>query len=178
MFTVIDWLFTVLCPAQRIFHVLWRRRFYRPVKGCKIWAYALRSGPLSRDLYRASSAVTRGLGFSGLIRRTAPFSRLLRHTRGCWGSILTRILLGSLSVAYYDTQGVLEDLFLPGSSRVPYQSPITTHKGFWRTYSYPDPDGLFTVKWHTCKWWTIINLISSVYTREWGKRRPLDVQQR
>jgi hypothetical protein len=30
--------------------------------------------------------------FSGLIRRTAPFSCLLRHTTGCGGSILTRIL--------------------------------------------------------------------------------------
>jgi hypothetical protein len=38
--------------------------------------------------------VTRDLGFSGLIRRTAPFSRLLRHTRGCGRSILTRILTG------------------------------------------------------------------------------------
>jgi hypothetical protein len=34
------------------------------------------------------------LGFSSLIRRTAPFSRLLRHTWGCGGSILTRILTG------------------------------------------------------------------------------------
>jgi hypothetical protein len=32
--------------------------------------------------------------FSDLIRRTAPFSRLLRHMRGCGGSILTRILTG------------------------------------------------------------------------------------
>jgi hypothetical protein len=38
--------------------------------------------------------VTRNLGFSGLIWRTAPFSYLLRHTRGCGGSILTRILTG------------------------------------------------------------------------------------
>jgi hypothetical protein len=49
-----------------------------------------------RDLYRATLAVTRGLGFSGLIRRTAPFSRLLRHARGCWLPILTRILKGTL----------------------------------------------------------------------------------
>jgi hypothetical protein len=42
------------------------------------------------DLYRATPAVTRDLDFSGLIRRTAPFSRLLRHTGGCGGSILTR----------------------------------------------------------------------------------------
>jgi hypothetical protein len=38
--------------------------------------------------------VTRGLGFSGLIQRTAPFSRLLRHTRGCGGSVLARIPTG------------------------------------------------------------------------------------
>jgi hypothetical protein len=50
---------------------------------------------IGRDLYRATPAVARDLGFSGLIRRTAPFSRLLRHTRGCGRSILTRILTGS-----------------------------------------------------------------------------------
>ena len=61
--------------------------------------------------------MTRGLGFSGLIRRTAPFSRL------------------------YDTLGDVEDLFYPESSQVPYQSPFTTHKGMWRTYSNPDPHG-------------------------------------
>jgi hypothetical protein len=32
--------------------------------------------------------------YCGLIRRTTPFSRLLQHTRGCGGSILTRILTG------------------------------------------------------------------------------------
>jgi hypothetical protein len=47
-----------------------------------------------RDLYHATPAVTRGLSFSGLIRRTAPFGRLLQHTRGCGGLILTRILMG------------------------------------------------------------------------------------
>jgi hypothetical protein len=58
-----------------------------------------------RDLYRATPAVTRGLRFSGVIRTTAPFSRLLRHTRGCRWSILTRILTGPHSVAFYDTRG-------------------------------------------------------------------------
>ena len=48
---------------------------------------------------------------TGLIQRTAPFSRLLRHTRGCGGSILPRILTCPLSVAFYDTQGDVEDLF-------------------------------------------------------------------
>jgi hypothetical protein len=41
--------------------------------------------------------VTRDLGFPGLILKTAPFSRLLRHTRGCGGYILTRILIGTFS---------------------------------------------------------------------------------
>jgi hypothetical protein len=49
-----------------------------------------------RDLYCATPAVTRDLSFSGPIRRTAPFSRLLRHTRECGGSILTRIITGAL----------------------------------------------------------------------------------
>jgi hypothetical protein len=45
-----------------------------------------------RNLYRATPAVIQDLDFSGLIRRTAQFSRLLRHAWGCRGSILTRIL--------------------------------------------------------------------------------------
>jgi hypothetical protein len=49
-------------------------------------------GPVSQQV----CAVTRDLGFSSLIWRTAPFSHLLRHTRGCGGSILTRILTGIL----------------------------------------------------------------------------------
>jgi hypothetical protein len=50
-----------------------------------------------RDLYHATPVVTRGLGFSGLIRRTTSFSRLLRHTRGCGGFILTWILTGTFT---------------------------------------------------------------------------------
>jgi hypothetical protein len=66
-----------------------------PVKGCKfrpmlgtlgLWA--------GKDLYHATPAVTWGLGFSGLIQRTAPFSHLLQHAWGCGGHILTRILTG------------------------------------------------------------------------------------
>jgi hypothetical protein len=52
----------------------------------------------SRDLYRAKPAVTRGLGFFDLTRRTVPFSRLLRHTRGCGRSILTRIFTGLVDI--------------------------------------------------------------------------------
>jgi hypothetical protein len=68
-------------------HCRWRAAKFWPMLGAQsLWA--------GRDLYRASPAVTRDLSFSGLIRRIAPFSRLLRHTRGCGGSTLTRILTG------------------------------------------------------------------------------------
>jgi hypothetical protein len=66
-------------------HCRWRTAKCRSILG----AQGLFAG---RDLYRATPAVTWGLGFYGLIRRTAPFSRLLRHTRMCGGSIITRIL--------------------------------------------------------------------------------------
>jgi hypothetical protein len=44
-----------------------------------------------RDLYHATPAVTQGLDFSVLIRRTAQFSRLLRHAWRRGGPILTWI---------------------------------------------------------------------------------------
>jgi hypothetical protein len=72
-------------------HCWWRAAKFRPMLGAQgLWA--------GRHLFRATPAVTRGLVFFGLIRRTAPFSRLLRHTRGCGGSILTRILTGAISI--------------------------------------------------------------------------------
>jgi hypothetical protein len=60
----------------RCHHCQWRAAKFRPRLGAQgLWA--------GRDRYHATPAVTRGLGFSGLIQRTALFSRLLRHTRGC-----------------------------------------------------------------------------------------------
>jgi hypothetical protein len=64
------------------FSLVWRRHHYR-------WRGIF---------YRATPAVTRGLGFSGLIRRIASFSRLLRLTRGCEGFIRTQILTGSVEI--------------------------------------------------------------------------------
>jgi hypothetical protein len=79
---IADWLSTVLRPAQEFFTYMETSSL--PLKG--LWA--------GRDLYRATPVVTRDLGFSGLIRRTAPFCRLIWHTRGCGESILARILIG------------------------------------------------------------------------------------
>jgi hypothetical protein len=45
---LIDWLLTVLRPAQELFTYMETSPL--PVKGCKIQAYAGRSGPLSREV--------------------------------------------------------------------------------------------------------------------------------
>jgi hypothetical protein len=83
----IDWLF-VLRPAQEYFTymetslLLMKGWKFRPMLGAQgLWA--------GRDRYHATPAVTLGLGFFGLIRRTAPFNRLLRHTKWCGESILS-----------------------------------------------------------------------------------------
>jgi hypothetical protein len=55
----------------RRYHYRWRAAKFRS----KLDAQGLWAG---RDFYRATLAVTRGLGFSGLFRRITPFSRLLR----------------------------------------------------------------------------------------------------
>jgi hypothetical protein len=105
-----DWLigYLLFCvPLKNISHI-WRRHHYRwravrfrPMLGAQgLWA--------GRDLYRATPAATLDLGFSGLIWRTALFCCLLRHTKGCGGSILTRILTGPLSVTSYNTQWDVE----------------------------------------------------------------------
>jgi hypothetical protein len=86
---LIDWLIIYgFTSRSRIFHhCWWRAAKFRLMLGAQgLWA--------GRDLYRATSAVTRDLSFSCLIRRTAPFSCFLRHTRGCGGSPLTQILTG------------------------------------------------------------------------------------
>jgi hypothetical protein len=94
-------------PLKNFSPVSWRRHLYwwratkfRP----KFVVQDLRAG---RNLYRATPTVTRGLGFSGLIQRTAPFSCLLRHTRGCGEIILTpsRVYSTGISHAKMDNQG-------------------------------------------------------------------------
>ena len=60
---------------------------------CTHLYYSCKFYELTPYINRAEVA-TRDLSFSGLIRRTAPFSCLLRHTRECGGSILTRIHTG------------------------------------------------------------------------------------
>jgi hypothetical protein len=113
---LIDQLFTVLRPSQEFFtHMdmsplsVKAAQFRTMIGAQSFWA--------GWDLYRATRAVTRVLGFTSLIRRTVPFDRLLRHTRGCRVSILTWILT------------------------VHIHSPFTTHKGMLRTFFNQYPHG-------------------------------------
>ena len=87
---LIDWLCIVLRPAQEFF------TYILPVKGCKVWSFDRHSGPSSR---KGSLNIVPHLLWHGtsVFRshpkdRPGPFSLLLQHTRGCGGSILTRIL--------------------------------------------------------------------------------------
>jgi hypothetical protein len=86
---LIDWLFTVIRPAQEFFTYM--ETSLLPVKGCKILAYARRSGSLSREGSSSchTSCDTGHQFFSSLIEGPP---HLVWHTRGCRGSILTRIL--------------------------------------------------------------------------------------
>jgi hypothetical protein len=97
-------------------HYRWRAAKFRPMFSAQgYWG--------GRVLYRATPAVTRGLSLSGLIRRTAPFSRFLRHKRGCGGSILTprysHLRSRKLSITFdFSNENNPEDLFLPESSQI------------------------------------------------------------
>jgi hypothetical protein len=96
----IDWLIDYLpfyVPLKNIsliwrrHHCWWRAAKIRPMLGAQsLWT--------GMNLYRATPTVTRDLCFCSLIRRTAPFSRLLRHAWGRGGPILTRILTGQSNI--------------------------------------------------------------------------------
>jgi hypothetical protein len=81
-------LFYVL--LKNISHI-WRCHHYRWIRAVKF-----RSMPLSREGYLSSHSCcdTRPRFFRSHPNAHPAFSRLLRHTRRCWGSILTRILTG------------------------------------------------------------------------------------
>jgi hypothetical protein len=77
----------IISLIWRRYHCRWTAAKYKPMLGTQ----GLRAG---KDLYRATPAVTRGLGFSGLIQRTAPISRFLQHAWWYGGPILTQVITG------------------------------------------------------------------------------------
>jgi hypothetical protein len=90
-----------------------------PMRGAQgLWA--------ERDIYCATSAVAWGLRFSGLIRRTFPFSRLLQYTRECGGPTLTRILTDLLWECSIQLQ-------------MPWRAQVREYD--WLSYTWPiDPE--------------------------------------
>jgi hypothetical protein len=65
--------------TQRRHHCRWRAAKFRPMLGAQdLWA--------GKDLYHATPPLTRDISFSGVIRRTAPFCRILHLTthKGVW----------------------------------------------------------------------------------------------
>jgi hypothetical protein len=77
--------------SPKTFSLIWRRHRCRWMAAKFRPMLVVQGLRARRDLYRATPAVTLGLGFSGLIRRTAPFRHLLRQVQGCWAWILTII---------------------------------------------------------------------------------------
>jgi hypothetical protein len=81
------WFFTVLRPAQEFFTYMETSPLpvHEELQNLGLYSALRAFEHAGRDLYRATPAVTRDLGFSGLIRRTAPFSRLFNTTHeGMW----------------------------------------------------------------------------------------------
>jgi hypothetical protein len=99
---LIDWLIIYdFTSRSRIFHLY--GDFTIACEGLQNLDHslALRAFEQGR-IFIVPHLLTQSLGFSSLIRRTAPFCRLLRHTRGCGGSILTRIRLCILKLFYLE----------------------------------------------------------------------------
>jgi hypothetical protein len=80
---LIDWLFTVLRPAQEFFTYM--ETLPLPVKGCKIWAYARRSGPLSREgSLSCHTCCDKGPRFFRSHRKDRPIQSPLTTHEGMW----------------------------------------------------------------------------------------------
>jgi hypothetical protein len=105
----VQWL-SFYVPLKNI-SFMWRRHHYR-WRAAKFRLMAGAQGLLARmDTYRATPAMTFGGRFFRSDPKDRPFSRLLRYTRGCRWSILTRILTGLQSATLdYDIQGDVEYL--------------------------------------------------------------------
>jgi hypothetical protein len=88
---LVDWLFTVLRPAQEFFTSMETSRHHCRWRAGKFFRLMLVAQGLSLTCHTCCDTGPR------LFRshpKDCTICRLLRHTRGCGGSILTRILTG------------------------------------------------------------------------------------
>jgi hypothetical protein len=93
-----QWVLRFYVPLKNIsliwrrHHYRWRTAKFRPILGAQgLWAGG---GSLSCHTCCDTGPRVFSVSFEGL----PPFSRLLRHRRGCGGHILTRILTGFKSI--------------------------------------------------------------------------------
>ena len=82
----ICWLAVYYCtPRSEILHTWWRRQLYTSnrwsLQRLGLCLELVVFEQLGRDLYRATPALTRALGFCCLIRRTAPFFAMYNKQR-------------------------------------------------------------------------------------------------
>jgi hypothetical protein len=103
-----------------------------PMMGCKIYAHARLSEPLSREgSLSCHTCCGSGPPFFRSLPKDRPIQSPLTTQKECGGSILTRILTD------------------------PIQSPLTTRKGVLRTYFYPYPNrsvlGWYSIGWGWCR---------------------------
>jgi hypothetical protein len=132
VFTRLTFTLTVpllFCVPLKNFPFIWRRHHYewRAAKfRLMLGALGLWAG---RDLYGITPLQHKASVFPVSSKGPTPFSCLLRHIKGCWRPILTRILTGPHSVASYEAQGDAKDLFKPGSS---FSHLLLQAKGWWR----------------------------------------------
>jgi hypothetical protein len=153
---LIDWLITVSCPAQEFF--TYKETSPLPVKGFKFRPMLGAQGLLSRGyLYGATPTVRWNLGFSGLIRWLVGyllFSVPLKNVSLVWRRHHYRWRAAKFSSARcsgpLSREGSLSchtccdtgpRFFRLHPKDRPIQSPLTTYKGVWRTYSNADPNG-------------------------------------
>ena len=102
---LIDWLFTVLRPTQEYFTYM-----ETSIAGEGLQNFGLCSALRAFEqggIFIMPHLLWHGGSFFPVSSEGPPhrLNRLLRHTRECGRSILTRILTGPVSVAFYDTQG-------------------------------------------------------------------------
>jgi hypothetical protein len=80
---LIDWLFTVLRPAQEFFTYMETSPL--PVKGCRILAYARRSGPLGREVSLSCHTCSdTGPRFFRSLPKDRPIQSPLMTHEGVW----------------------------------------------------------------------------------------------
>jgi hypothetical protein len=115
--TIVKLFLTLILTTIHTVYLIWKkgsRRVWSIVRGCLLlhctWSNLWY---IQRSVYAHSLICKSNIG----LMRLNTVRYFCHFTRGCGGSILTRILTGPHLVTSYDTQGDAEDLFLPGSPR-------------------------------------------------------------